>query len=197
MRTRMTVLFAAAVLATLAAGCSQQTTTDMTEPIATAATAYDALQAGDFSTFVSYLHPEAVSEFENMVQPVLNALAPTDSLGNVVDSMNIFGTWRQSQAFMDQPADSIFVQVMSAIFEIAPEIRMTFSSIENDFVGGVMQADTAFLVSRTTLTSQGQPFSEMNVVSMTKSDGEWKMQMPTQIRGILDLAMRSLMQQRG
>lgn len=200
-RTRLQIVTVLMVAIGLVVGCSSGGGggggADMAAPISTAQEAYVALTAGDFEAYVGYLHPESVKEFENMVQPVLNALAPTDSLGNPVDSMNIFGTWRQSEAFMQQPPDTIFVQVMSSIFEVAPEIKSTFSSIENEFVGGVMEADTAFLVTRTTLQTQGRPFTEMNVVAMTLSDGDWKMQMPTQVRGVLDLAMQSLMRPRG
>lgn len=191
----MTIIVVA-VVGLAVAGCGGGGA-DMSVPIQAANDAYGSLTAGNFDAFVGYLHASSVSDFEQRVQPVLNAMAPTDSLGNPVDSMNIFGTWRNSEAFMQQPPESIFVQVLSSIFEVAPEIQTTFASIENEFVGGVLQADTAFLVSRTSMTSQGQPFTEMNVVSMVETPTGWKMEMPTQLRGIIDLALRSLLQQRG
>jgi len=187
-----------AILALMAiVGCATDQTADMTEPIGVAKGAFESLNQGDFAQFVQFLHPDAIADFENQVQPVLNALVPTDSLGNPVDSINVFGTWQNSEEFLNKPADSVFVDVMSSIFTVAPEIKKTFESISNEYLGGVSQADTAFLVTRTTMEIQGQPYTEMGVVALTKSDGVYKMQMPPQLRGVLDLAFQSLMARRG
>jgi hypothetical protein len=177
------------------ASCGGQSA-DVEEPKMVAEAAFESLRNTDWATYSTYLTEDALQNFQAQVVNGLGAIIPRDSVGNPADSFQIMGRMYETKSLMMMPADSFMIEILSRLFETTPQLKQTFSTIQNEIVGGVKEGETfAHLVIRNEYAFQGEPVQEMSVATLRLDDGEWKMELSHQIRGIADMMVQSMQAQ--
>jgi hypothetical protein len=174
-------------------GCSQGGSAAIDGPKAAADNATTALVATDWEGYAKLLAPEAQEEFWNMLMPYFDAVTPRDSSGNPIDSLPVLNKFYNSTEFFALTEEEFMVEIMNAIFGVAPDLAVTFSGLKSDVVGGVYEGDAlCHMVVRNTISFGGQSVIEMNVVSAKNIEGEWKMMLAPQVRGVAELMLQSV-----
>ena len=186
------IVLAAAVML---ASCGGQGA-DIEEPKQVATAAFESLRNTDWVTYSSYLTQDALQNFQAQVVNGLGSIVPRDAEGNPADSFQLMGYMYETQSLMMLPADSFMVEILNRLFSTTPQLKETFSTIQNDIVGGVKEGETfAHLVIRNEYAFQGEPVQEMSVATLRLDNGEWKMMLSHQIRGIADMMVQSMLAQ--
>jgi hypothetical protein len=175
-------------------GCSGGGAADVSAPQAKAEAALAAINTMDWQTYGSLMHPEALTMFGEMVQPALMQMAPKDSLGNPVDSFPIVTKWFPSDSLFKLESDAFFSTVFGAIFESSPQLSDAFKGMQATVLGGIYEGDdVCHLTVRTSMSVGMQAIDEMSVATMKLDNGEWKIMMTPQVRGITELLLQSMM----
>ena len=165
-------------------------------PKAVAVASFDAMRASDWATYATTLHTEALQGFQAQIINGLGQIIPRDSLGNPSDSVMILGQmFDTQQLFVEQP-DSFMVKILGTLFTSAPDLKQAFSTIQNEILGGIYEGDNiAHLVIRNQYMFQNEPVEEMSVATLRLADGQWKMMLSHQVRGVADMLIQGLIQQ--
>ena len=88
--------------------------------------------------------------------------------------------------------------MLSNIFRISPELKRSFSNMGNTNIGAVAESDTlAHVVVHTTMKLGMEFVDEMNVVSLRKHEGIWKLRLSSKLEGIALMLRQSLQMQTG
>ncbi len=169
----------------LTVSCSSQ---DNKAPVDVVREWTDALKAGDFQKMASVMHPEALTEFKEILLPVMQGFQEsiaqdTTGVAQVPDSL------KQQLAGIDQlePAQ-FYPQAMNVLTSIVPDLRQSLSGMTSTVIGGVPEGDTlTHVVTRTQAAYMGQPMiSDVDVVSVKKSDANWRIMLTGNIRGLAE-----------
>ncbi|MFQ5500017.1 MAG: hypothetical protein ACE5FH_10140 [Candidatus Zixiibacteriota bacterium] len=155
---------------------------------------YAAIGKLDWKTYATLLDFEALRQFQESVQPALEPLAPMDSTGNRPEWLTLFGDSMATADLIDAPPDQFFVSVMERTFSVSAELAKTFQGMQNSVVGGVYESDDdVYLVIKTEMDIGPNHIREMNVLSLKRSGGEWKLLLSNKISGIGELVRSTIM----
>ena len=179
----------------LLSSCGSQNA-DISKQKKVAEAAFEAMRNADWASYSSYLTHDALQNFQAQVINGMGAIVPRDSAGNPVDSFSIMGKVYNTQALFMLPPDSFMIEILGRLFETTPQLKQTFSTLQNDIVGGIREGDTfTHLVIRNEYSYQGQQVEEMSVSTLRLVDGQWKMTLSHQIRGIADMMVQGMQAQ--
>jgi hypothetical protein len=193
--SRIKIVFVILAATVMLASCGGQNA-DIEGPKKVATAAFESLRNTDWATYSTYLTQDALQNFQAQVVNGLGAIIPRDADGNPSDSFQIMGQMYETRALTMLPADSFMVEILSQLFETTPQLGQTFATIQNEIVGGVKEGETfTHLVIRNEYAFQGEPVQEMSVSTLRLDNGEWKMMLSHQIRGIADMMVQSMQAQ--
>lgn len=193
--SRIKIALVSLAAAVMLASCGGQNA-DIEGPKKVATAAFESLRNTDWATYSTYLTQDALQNFQAQVVNGLGAIIPRDADGNPADSFQIMGHMYETQSLLMLPADSFMIEILNRLFETTPQLKQTFGTIQNEIVGGVKEGETfAHLVVRNEYAFQGEPVQEMSVSTLRLDNGEWKMMLSHQIRGIADMMVQSMQAQ--
>lgn len=164
-------------------GCSQQSsdTDQFKEQIALSDAGFASLRALDWAKYASQIQPEGLEEFRAMVMPSIEKMV----MASKGDSVNLLGKMFKSEELQGMPADSFFVEFMTLVTSLSPQIDSTFSGMTNKAIGAVAEGDSVVhVVVKTNLKLAGQNIDEMNIQTVVKSDDGWKLEASPKIIGM-------------
>ncbi len=172
-----------ALIAVFAVGCSDQvgTSQDFSAQIAVSDAGFASLQQLDWSGYASQVEPLGVEGFRAVLMPGIEKMV----LASKSDSVNLFGKNFNSQEIQSLTPSEFFVQMMTMVSEVSPEIKSTFSNMTNESIGAVAEGDSlVHMVIKTKMMIGPRPVDEMNIQSVVKIDGNWKLKMSPKLEGI-------------
>lgn len=148
----------------------------------------DALKATDFQKMAEVMHPEALAEFKEILLPVMQGFQEsiaqdTTGVAQVPDSL------KQQLEGIDQLEPlQFYPQAMTVLTSLVPDLRQSLSGLTSTIIGGVAEGDTlTHVVTRTQASFMGQEVvSDVDVVSVKKSIGGWRIMLTGNIRGLAE-----------
>jgi hypothetical protein len=145
----------------------------------------------DWDGYAAILDQDGLERFKNSIMPGIEKLI----LASPSDSINLFGMNFNSEEIQSKNATEFFTTIMNMASEISIDLKNTFTGMKNDNIGAISEGDSlVHVLVRTELSVGGQTINEMNVNTVQKLDGEWKILMSPKIEGIAMMIRRGLPQ---
>jgi len=144
-----------------------------------------ALGRGRYDSMAHLMHPEALSQ----IRDLMSLLVARDTAGNLVKG--IFGV-DGNKAFA--ALDSEQARFFSGLFRSQPGLAEVMGSLHGDPVGAVAEGDSLrHVVMRVEMgDTTGLSVSKMEVVSLKRSGGAWRVLLGGQIGGVLEALRRQV-----
>ena len=148
----------------------------------------DALKATDFAKMAAVMHPEALAEFKEILLPVMQGFQEsiaqdTSGVAQVPDSLK-----QQLQGISELAPEQFYPQAMTVLTSIVPDLRQSLGDLNSTVLGSVAEGDSlTHVVRRTQASYMGQQMiSDVDVVSVKRSNGNWRILLTGNIRGLAE-----------
>ena len=176
------------------AACSSEADKSLESAGQVAQAGHDALKNQDWQAYAELLHPDEADRFKQLILPELIRFATRDSS----DTVTLFDRTMNVDTLRAMPPDTFFIDMLSNIFRISPELKRSFGNMRNLNVGAVAESDTiAHVVVHTTMKLGMEFVDEMNVTSLRKYEGVWRLRLSGKLEGIALMLRQSLQMQTG
>ena len=154
-------------------------------PEAVAEAMYARMQAGDMRGVAALFDPAALKEFRGMMAPVVELLADQDAPAEAFEPL--LGKVAPGQLKSASDAD-FFATMLGGI------IGRSGARLESQqVIGSVAEgADLRHVLTRNTTSAMGMTFTKMEVVSLHRVDGAWRVLLNGDIKGMAEVMGRSL-----
>ncbi|UCG60621.1 MAG: hypothetical protein JSV52_09820 [Candidatus Zixiibacteriota bacterium] len=148
----------------------------------------------DWSGYVSMVHPDDLARFKSSLLLEFERL----TMIRKADSITIFDQTYSIQDLRSKTPEEFFINIMTLIFRISPELDNSFKNMKNKFIGAVVENDSLIhVVANTKMLLGTKQVDEMDIISVRKFEDEWKLRLSTKVQGIALMLQQSLqMQQR-
>ena len=143
---------------------------------------YETFRSSDWAANASMMHPEALAQFKGIFTQLAD-LADADS--SVADLQQMFGvaTGAELKAL---PDGQVYARFLSNILGQQEELRQILASSSVEVLGHVPEgADRAHVVYRMTMGFMGSSMTQMQVMSLKKEGGEWRVLLTGDMQNIL------------
>lgn len=162
----------------------------MEQPTQLAIDANQAMTELRWNDYANMLDPQELAAFKQGLMPAIEQLVNPDS----PDSLNLFGTNFNPDSLRYSTDQAFFTEIMKLVFTLSPQLGMTFGGMTNSLIGPLADGDSlVYVVFRTNMTLGMRQVEEMNVSTLSKVDGDWKLRMSPKIEGILMMVQQGLM----
>lgn len=126
-----------------------------------------AMRSRDWDRLSSLMHSDALSEFRDMLQPVIELPEAGEFRRALFGSPN-------PDAIDALPNTEFFERFIGAMFSQAPAIGDMLDDAELEVIGRVMEGETAHVVSRLDMSIEGIDVSKVEVMSFKREKDEWR-----------------------
>lgn len=147
-----------------------------------------ALKAGDYQKCAELMHPEALEKFRNLLLPLLDVPPGHDKDDS---ALALFGG-KDAAAVKKLSPTEFFASFMGGMTGKAPGLKEALGSANMTPIGSVPEGDVLHVVCRTSAALQGASFSMMEVVSVKRSAGNWRVLLSGEIEGMAELLRSSM-----
>ena len=181
------------VLSIVSLNCSAQNNAgnDFEMQMALVEVSNQAINNLNWNEYAELLDPAGLEIFQAIVMPGIEKLILTSQS----DSLNLFGKNFHSETIQNETPAEFFVDIMNMAADVSPELKSTFSEMTNVNIGAVAEGDSLIhVINRTKLNIGGRDIEEMNVVTLKKYEGEWRIVLSPKIEGIALMIRRGLPQ---
>ncbi|NOY88175.1 MAG: hypothetical protein GXO93_02140 [FCB group bacterium] len=176
--------------------CSQKTNNSsstqksLEKPSAIADEGSKAMENLEWDKYASLLHPGELQRFKDILMPGIQKIIARDTS----DMINVLGKSFSAKEIQSEPPHQFFVDMMSLVFGISPELGNTFKGMVNKDVGAIADGDSlVYVVMKTKMKIGPRDVKEMNVITLSKYNNEWKLNLSSKIEGIAMMVQQSLM----
>lgn len=139
-----------------------------------AADSMEAVRKSDWQKFASFMHPEALREFQETLGSALRAVEP-DS-GEWKQVLKLFGNPKDVRTLLDLPPDQFFMRFLQGVMKSAPQVRRILSGTDFQMIGTVYEKDgTAHVVYRGKMKVEDAGFSKVDVISLKPDGDTWRL----------------------
>lgn len=146
-----------------------------------------ALQAGDYLKSTDLMHPEALEKFRGILLPVVEA-AGTES-GSL---LALFKGVADLPALKKLSPAQFFASFLGGLTAANPAVLQALSSGNMTPLGSVAEGDLLHVVCRTSLDFQGIKINKMNVVSLKRAAGGWRVLLSGEIEGMAEALRKAV-----
>lgn len=188
--------FVALIIAIMAIGCGQQQgTVSYDDQIDVAKSADDAIHNLDWAAYATFVHPDELATFREMLAPHIERRLTGRDTTNLTDTISFLGINFAVADLKNPSNEAFFATVISGVFASAPDLQISFQGINSNYVGAVGEADSlVYVVVHSKMTIQSREIDEMIVTTLSKYEGDWKVQFSTQVQGIIFMLQQGLQQ---
>jgi len=198
-KSKTHIVLAATLLAlavALAIGCTgeQQANEVLDNAVTLVEQGDKALVELDWNSYVAMIHPDDLARFKSPLLLEFERLA----MIRKADSITLFDQTYSLEDLRNEPPEQFFINVMTIIFRISPELPKSFKNMKNRFIGAVAENDSLIhVVANSRMLLGTKQVDEMDVTSVRKFEDEWKLRLSSKVQGIGLMLQQSLqMQQR-
>ncbi len=140
-----------------------------------------ALQAGDYLKSTDFMHPEALEKFRGMVLPLVESVgAESASL------LPLFKGVADVAALKKLSPAEFFASFLGGLTAANPAVLAALSSGSMAALGSVAEGEMLHVVCRTSLGFEGIKINKMNVVSLKRAAGNWRVLLSGEIEGMAE-----------
>lgn len=198
MKKRSTLVTAAFLtifsLLIIFSGCSQapETTATYDAQMAMADESFALLNQLNWAGYAQMMHPDALARFRAGVMPILEVMI----VNTPGDSINVFGIKINSAEIQAMPPADFMVKIFNMVSELAPEIKSTFTDMQNQSLGAVAEGDSLLhVVVKTKMQVGTRNVNEWNVQTLRSFEGQWMLAISSKIEGVGLMVSEGLKQQ--
>jgi len=134
------------------------------------------LSASDWDAAAAMMHPEALGQIRTLAE-LLTEMDPSGQAASM-----IFGS---AGASLEGESDTEVFAAFLAFAMTQAGLAEAMASMRQDAVGHVAEGDTVHVVSRTHMSFEGLSVSQMNVSSLVRHEGAWRMLLTGEIEAFL------------
>lgn len=139
---------------------------------------FSVTRQSDWATYAKLLHPDALAEFKRMFREIIAADTSAEMGKLFFNAANV-------QAYDSQDAGVLFERFMFNLAKNSPQFAEALKTAEGSVVGTVAErTDLAHVVYRSSAATEGIAISKVNVVTLRKHKGEWKVLLSGSIEGM-------------
>lgn len=173
----------AGLLATATISAQAQESAQPGTPGEVVKAAYDAMNVLDWEQYATYLHPEALQGYKEMLWPIVKAKF-ADSTANIANIQLLLGVGRDADGTLpDYPAADFFSNSLLQITEAIPQLKQQLSRGETTVLGEVGEGENlVHVVVRLTYTTLGQPVSEVKVATVKETADGWRLLLSSDLK---------------
>jgi hypothetical protein len=129
----------------------------------------DAMRERDWNRIARLTHPDAFGELRELLHPLFESRLPeADDFRQQFLGVRTLG---EAQALTDT---TVFINFLRFMGERVPALEDASRRAVIEPIGHIVQADTAYVVYRSTTTMQGMPISTMAVFSLRQVGETWR-----------------------
>jgi hypothetical protein len=176
MKTFRPALLAAALVVLASRASAQATPEDVARRY------YETFRSSDWAANAAMMHPEALAQFKGIFTQLAD-LADADS--SVADLQQMFGVQTGAE-LKALPDAQLYSRFLSNILGQQEELRQILASSSVEVLGHVPEgADKAHVVYRMTMGFLGSSMTQMQVMSLQKEGGQWKVLLTGDMQNIM------------
>lgn len=146
-----------------------------------------ALQAGDYLKSTDLMHPEALEKFRGMLLPVIESAGEQS-----VQLLALFQGVADIPALKKLSPAQFFASFLGGLTAANPAVLQALSSGNMTPLGSVAEGDLLHVVCRTSLDFQGIKVNKMNVVSLKRAAGGWRVLLSGEIEGMAEALRKAV-----
>lgn len=153
----------------------------------------EAMKALDYEKFTSYVHPEALADFKDMLWPVLELEAKElDSFAFSGNAQSL-GLKFDDNGLVPMTPSELFTSVLKSLERLAPGFEKAFAEMQEELIGEVKEGDTlVHIVSRVHFSIGTLSTTLMQVSSLKRSENGWKMILSGEFKGLAESLSQQL-----
>lgn len=156
--------------------------------------AHDAYRATDWKTYATWLHPEGLNRYEQILRPSVETAIQVDSAGEVADTFQWLGKSINTQKFMDGTQAEFFAFSMKEIIAAVPALKEAMNSASMEVLGEMPEGDTLIhVVVRTSAEAMGYGMSEVSVLTTKQHEGAYRLMLSGQIEGLITAIAQNML----
>lgn len=163
-----------------------QTSEETPEVVAKAYIA--ASTAGDWSKAAAFLEPEALASLKGMFSEVMK-LDKKNEAGK-----ELFGL-KNNAEFEQLSGEQVFEKLISMLIMAVPQMKQILSESQNTILGQVSEGnEIVHVVYRMSVKIGDGSISKVEVMSMKKTGGTWRLKLSQEMEGSLTAMAKALME---
>jgi ABC-type transporter MlaC component len=146
---------------------------------------FDALSSLDVEKYASFMHPDEIKKIQERIWPSLEHAVSTDTTGQAQQLLMMLNLQSDSAGITDVDAQQFFANLMNMLLQLSPGMMESYQSSTSEIIGDVPEGDTLrHVVSRVTSTTQGLTMTRMDVTTVRKYKGGWKLVPSGEMQGL-------------
>jgi len=178
---------------TLTLACSSGSKATSGQAAEVANQAYDAFRQSDWAAYAGWLSPGALERYESILRPAFDVMVQVDSAGNVPETFKWYDSTINTEDFMNMEPPAFFAYSMNELTKAVPGLSQALQGSTMEVLGEVPEGDSlVHVVIRTQAEAMGVGMSEVSVMTVSKSDGEYRLMLPSQIEGLAQAVARGM-----
>jgi hypothetical protein len=143
-----------------------------------------AMKAGDYQKTAELMHPEALEKFRNLLLPLLDVPQGADKEQS---ALPLFRGAKDVAAVKKLSPTEFFASFMGGLIDSEPLLKDALGSAGMTPIGSVPEGDVLHVVCRTSVAVQGVSLSKLEVVSVKRSAGNWRILLSGELEGMAEL----------
>lgn len=176
------------VLAAASVTSAEEPKQNKDSPDDVARRAMTAFKENRLDDFAKEMHPAALKQIKEWLMAVLKA---AEEDGSEKGFLRLFKGVRSIDDAAKLDDKQFFVSFLKGIIDLKPEMKEAIAGAKMECVGHVMEGqDTAHVVMRMRLTVSGVEVTKLDVITLTRTDSGWGMQ----LNGDMDAIVQALKQ---
>jgi hypothetical protein len=141
----------------------------------------DAMKEGRYKDMAGVMHPDALETFGGMLRPLLEAGLQEE--GEDAEMFRAFKGLTPEARKKLTPAE-LFGGFLEGLAQVAPGMREAMGSATVKPLGSVTEGDMVHVVCRSSFSMQEIAMSSVQVISLKKSEGAWRVLLTGAMEGM-------------
>lgn len=142
-----------------------------------------AIKANDYLKAAELMHPEALEKFKALLLPLLDVPQEDKERG----ALALFRGAKDVAAVKKLPPAEFFASFLGGIADSAPLIKDALGSANMSPIGSVPEGDVLHVVCRTSVMVKGISLTKLEVVSLKRSAGNWRVLLSAELEGMAQI----------
>lgn len=152
----------------------------------------EAMKAGQYLESAKLMHPEALEKFRTVLLPLAEAEQESGEANPADSLLALFRGVPDVAALKKLPPAEFFAAFFGGVTDANPMLKEALASGSMTAIGSVPEGDTIHVVCRTSAAVEGISISKMEVVSLKRSAGEWRVLLSGEIEGMAQALRKAL-----
>lgn len=144
--------------------------------------------SGDWAKAATFIDPEALVSFKKMFGEVMKMDKKNEA------GKELFGL-KNNAEFEQLSEEQVFVKLISMLVTVLPQMKQMLSEAQNTILGQVPEGnDVVHILYRMKMKIGDGSISKVDVMSMKKTGGNWRLKLSEEMEGSFTAMAKSLLQ---